>query len=69
MCNVDTNIEHRVVRENGVKETPGWDVKRCRNFDATKRWAQEYRAYNGKIPSDKTEIIDPVMLKGRVIAY
>ena len=38
-CNADTNVEYRVVREDGVKETPGWDVKRCRDFDAVKHWA------------------------------
>ena len=69
MCNADTNVEYRVVREDGVKETPGWDVKRCRDFDAARKWAQEWRAFDGKIPSTKHEITDPDILRGRVIDY
>lgn len=44
MCYADTSLEIRVVNESGVKETPDWDVKRCRDFDAILRWAQEWRA-------------------------
>jgi hypothetical protein len=55
--------------ENGVKETPGWDVKRCRNFDAIVKWSQEWRAFDGKIPSQRAEINDPDILQGRVIVY
>ena len=69
MCNVDTNIEYRVIREDGTKETPGWDVKRCRDFDAALKWAQEWRAFDGKIPSRQKEITDPDTLRGRVIDY
>jgi hypothetical protein len=69
MCNADTNIEQRVVSESGVKETPGWDVKRCRDFDKILSWAQEWRAFDGKIPSQKMEITDPGVLHGRVISY
>lgn len=67
MCNADTNIEYRVVREDGLKETPGWDVKRCRDFAGILAWAQENRAYDGKIPSQRQEITDPESLHGRVI--
>ena len=69
MCNADTNVEHRVVGESGVKHTPGWDVKRCRDFDAARNWAQEWRAFDGKIPSTMQEITDPDVLRGRVIEY
>jgi hypothetical protein len=69
MCNADTNLEYRVVRESGVKETPGWDVKRCRDFDSVREWAQKWRAFDGKIPSQKKEITDPESLDGRVINY
>jgi hypothetical protein len=69
MCNGDTNIEYRVVSESGVKETPGWDVKRCRDYNKIQEWAQEWRAFDGKIPSQKQEITDPDVLRGRVIKY
>ena len=69
MCSADTNVESRVVKEDGVKETPGWDVKRCRDYDAARKWAQEWRAFDGKVPSTKHEITDPDVLRGRVIAY
>ena len=69
MYNADTNVEDRVVREDGVKETLGWNVKRCRNFDAAKKWAQEWRAFDGKVPSAKHEITDPDTLRGRIIDY
>lgn len=69
MCNADTNLEYRVVSESGFREFPGWDVKRCRNFDATLSWAQEWRAFNGKIPSEKQPITDADALRGRVINY
>lgn len=68
MCNGDTNIEKLVVLESGEKFTPGWDVKRCRNHDQIRRWTQEWRAFDGKIPSQK-EIYDPDVLRGRVINY
>lgn len=69
MCNADTNLENRVVNENGLKETPGWDVKRCRDYSKTRAWAQSWRAFDGKIPSQKQEITDPDTLRGRVINY
>ncbi|KAM3086088.1 hypothetical protein ACMFMG_000226 [Clarireedia jacksonii] len=69
MCNADTNLEARVVSESGVKETPGWDLKKCRDFGQILNWAEEWRAFDGKIPSQKKEIVDPEVLKGRVIRY
>lgn len=69
MCNADTSVEYRVVGESGVKETPGWDVKRCRDFDAARKWAQEWRVFDGKVPSRKQEITDPDILQGRVIEF
>lgn len=69
MCAADTNLEYRVVSENGVKETPGWDVKRCRDYDGIKAWAQQNRAFDGKIPSQKAELEDEEDLHGRIIEY
>jgi len=69
MCNADTNLESRVVSESGVKETPGWDLKKCRDFGQILSWAEEWRAFDGKIPSHKKEIVDPEVLKGRIIRY
>ena len=69
MCNADTNIEYHIVDEQGLMTAPGWDVKRCRDFDRTLEWAQEWRAFDGKIPSMKQEIVDPEILKDRVIVY
>jgi hypothetical protein len=69
MCNGDTNIEKRVVLESGEKFTPGWDIKHCRDFEQIRSWTQEWRAFDGKIPSQKKEIHDPNVLRGRVIIY
>ena len=31
VCNVDTYVEYYIFGEDGVRETPDWDVKRCRS--------------------------------------
>jgi hypothetical protein len=69
MCNADTNLEARVISESGTKETPGWDLKKCRDYGQILNWAEEWRAFDGKIPSQKKEIVDPEALKGRIIRY
>ena len=69
MCNGDTNVEQRIVQEIRPAHTPGWDTKRCRDYDALKDWAQKWRAFDGKIPSEKGEITDKDALNGRVIVY
>lgn len=69
MGNANTNTDRRIVFESGLRETPGWSVKRCRDFDAVQKWTQEWRAFDGKIPSKRQEITDPELLRGRVIEY
>ena len=69
MCSADSNLEYRLPGPDGVKRTLGWNLHRCRDFDAMVRWSQEWRAFDGKIPSKWRQITDPDVLKGRVIDY
>ena len=67
MCNTDTNVEYCVVREDGIRETLDWDVKRCRNIDAALILTPKWRAFDGEIPGTKHEITDFDILSDRVV--
>ena len=69
MCNTETNLEYRVPREDSVRENPGLDVKSCRNFDAARTWAPEWRAFDGKDSSAKHGVIDLDVLNSQVVNH
>lgn len=67
MCTADSNVERRVFYENEPNQNQGWGLHHCRDYNKLKDFAEEWRVWDGKTPSEKVSVTDPEVLKGRVI--
>ena len=64
VCNMDTNLECHIDREDGVRETPDCDVKQ---FLCSRVWGPGWRVFDGESSSAKHKVTDLDILSDRVV--